>query len=254
MFSGSEQKPTLALIHGWGIGASAWQTASDELSTHFNLRLLDLPGYGGARLADGASFEQTALSFISELPENAIVCGWSLGAMLAMQMALLAPGRIAHLVLVGATPSFTQRDDWSSAQPPALLDSFSTAAKQDASETRRRFVALLNQGDREARALTRSMTRALAADTAPEIDALLAGLAWLRDVDLRTQVASIATPTLIIHGAHDPLMPLAAAQTLHAQIAGSHLEIFPDAAHAPFAHDPQGFAALLTARHAATRR
>ena len=247
MASGTMQKPTLALIHGWGIGAPVWHPVTEQLAQHFDLKLLDLPGYGATRTANHSSFAQSAASLVAELPENAIVCGWSLGAMLAIQMALLAPQKIARLALVGATPSFTQRDGWSQAQPPTLLDGFCRAVEQDAADTRQRFVALLNQGDSQARALTRSMTRSLTENPPPAIDALLTGLDWLRDVDLRAQVASITTPTLIIHGANDPLMPLAAAQALQMQITGAQLEVFADAAHAPFAHDPQRFSSLLIA-------
>ena len=247
MVSGIAQKPTLALIHGWGIGASVWQPVTQPLATHFEVRLLNLPGYAAPDASKPSSFVQTAEAFAADLPEKVIVCGWSLGAMLAMQMALLAPQRIARLILVSATPSFMQRADWSHAQPPALLDGFRRAVTQNANETRQRFVALLNQGDSEARALTRSMTRSLTANHSPDNDALLVGLDWLRDVDLRSQVAAITTPTLIIHGENDPLMPVTAAQILHAQLASSQLEVFASAAHAPFVHDPERFIALLAA-------
>jgi pimeloyl-ACP methyl ester carboxylesterase len=41
----------------------------------------------------------------------------------------------------------------------------------------------------------------------------------------------ITTPTLILHGADDPLVPVAAAHDLHRRIAGSELEVFPGMGH-----------------------
>ena len=46
----------------------------------------------------------------------------------------------------------------------------------------------------------------------PDTATLMTGLDWLRNVDLRGEVAAIALPALLLHGEHDPLMPLAAGQ------------------------------------------
>ena len=242
----SAARPKLFLIHGWGLGSSVWSPLSTRLAEDFDIQLVDLPGYTASEAAVG-DFRQCAERIAKQLPANAIVCGWSLGAMLALQIALLAPNTIKGLILVGATPSFTQRTDWPHAQQPALLDRFSAAVEDDAAQTRQRFIALLNQGDTAARTITRSMTRALAADHQADRETLLTGLSWLRNVDLRAQIPTIKAPTLLLHGEQDPLMPLAAAHWLQAKIAGAQLEVFPDAAHAPFAHDPDHFSARLAA-------
>ncbi|MEO8411420.1 MAG: alpha/beta fold hydrolase [Propionivibrio sp.] len=247
MSFGTPDRPILALIHGWGLGSSVWQPVGELLGQNHDIQLIDLPGYARGDLASPTDFRQAAKAIADELPNGTIVCGWSLGAMLALQIALLAPHVIKGLVLVGGTPCFAQRADWPHAQPTALVDSFSQAVKHDAMQTRQRFVALLNQGDTAARTLTRNMTRSLATDYLPDRETLLTGLGWLRDVDLRDEVSTLAVPTLIIHGQHDPLMPLPAAQWLHERMANSGLDIFPGAAHAPFAHDPERFAARLDA-------
>jgi pimeloyl-ACP methyl ester carboxylesterase len=41
----------------------------------------------------------------------------------------------------------------------------------------------------------------------------------------------ITAPTLILHGAADPLVPVAAAYDLHRRIAGSRMEVFPGMGH-----------------------
>jgi pimeloyl-[acyl-carrier protein] methyl ester esterase len=76
---------------------------------------------------------------------------------------------------------------------------------------------------------------------------LATGLAWLRDIDLRLQAPLVKAPTLLIHGAADPLMPVGAAQALAALIPGARLEALADCAHAPFMSRPAEFAALLHA-------
>ncbi len=49
--------------------------------------------------------------------------------------------------------------------------------------------------------------------------------------DLSDYARRITIPTLLIWGKHDKATPLATAEKLHALIAGSRLEVFPDAAH-----------------------
>ena len=298
-------QPNLVLVHGWGLGHSAWDGVWSALCARFRVHLFALPGYStpgehmnkqsspaclgepheqtaftpipgrtpfdalsGAsalRLAppplqgegwggDGgempaarvlADFFQTAQALAAALPENCLLCGWSLGAMLALQAAGLAPQRIRKLILVGATPSFTQRADWSHAQPPALLETFSDALAGDAATTLKRFITLFNQGDTQARLVGRSLVTQLLATPLPVTASLLTGLDWLREVDLRQQIASIDVPTQLIHGENDPLMPLAAAQWLAKTLPRAQLEVFSGAAHAPFLNDPDRFATLL---------
>ena len=255
----SPLKPDLALIHGWGLGPTVWQPVLPLLSQRFNVHVLALPGYGtpetlvnsqpsGEPIQATASFTRTAETLVKTLPDKCILCGWSLGGMLALQAALLAAqgGKtLRGLILVGSTPRFTQGVDWPHAQPESLLDTFIAALATDAAVTLQRFIALLNQGDTQARALGRTFLKQLHADPLPDTATLLVGLGWLRDVDLRQQLAAIDVPTLLVHGEHDPLMPLHAAVWLNEQWPNAQLEVFSGAAHAPFLNDPERFARLI---------
>lgn len=239
-----ENKPGLVLIHGWGLGPAAWDAALPALEARFNVTSLALPGYGDAA-PEAVSFIETATRFAACVPDGAYVCGWSLGAMLALQIAAQAKRTFAGLILVGATPSFIKRTDWHPAQEPALLDTFFQAIEHDAAGTLQRFVALINQGDTQARGIARGLNGQLKSALPADTQTLLDGLSWLRDVDLRATIAAVATPALLIHGAHDPLMPLAAAQWLAANLPEAALEVMPEAAHAPFLHAPENFAKLI---------
>lgn len=238
--------PDLALIHGWGLNSAVWEPTLAPLEKRCRVHLVDLPGYADAP-GNAGDFTQAAHALLDILPAGITLCGWSLGALLALRAAWLAPQHVRGLILVGGSPSFIQRADWPQAQAPALLDTFAEALAEDAASTLQRFVALLNQGDQQARPIGRAMLKRLLAANLPDTATLRTGLDWLRAVDLRTQVAAIATPTLLIHGANDPLMPLPAAQWLAGRLPQARLEVFPGAAHAPFLADPERFAALVGA-------
>lgn len=221
----------LVLVHGWGFGSTVWQPLVERLPAG-KVHLIDLPGYG----------PNTAPP--ERFPDGAVVCGWSLGALHVLRWATRHPGKIARLVLVGATPRFLQAQDWPCAQPATLLDGFATAVDTSPVDALRRFAVLSNQGDAHARALAREMT-AIASRTLPTADALRAGLADLRETDLRTTVPGLRQPALVIHGEHDPLMPLAAGQWLATHLANARLAVIASAAHAPFLSDPAGCAARI---------
>ena len=249
-----DRKPDLVLIPGWGLGNAAWRPLLPALEAHFRVHLFTLPGYDLAPDAvspiaaagpNARSFDDTVRAFIGALPPDAIVCGWSLGAELALAMAARAPERIRRLVLVGGTARFTTTDNWPDGQPPSLLATFAESVATDASAALQRFAALINQGDTKARPITRELSAALRQAPLPTAQTLLSGLNWLRDIDLRDCVAQIKTPTLLVHGAHDPLMPLKASEWLASQLPQARLAVFANAAHAPFLNDSARFITLL---------
>ncbi|MBK1679849.1 hypothetical protein CKO20_05595 [Rhodocyclus tenuis] len=256
MKDGNRRGGELALIHGWGIGSACWGAAAEALQSalgaDWRIRQISLPGYDG-NADDNAegnadeSFAACAAVLLATLPDGVVLCGWSLGGLLALQAAATSPQRVGGLILVGSTPCFTQRRDWNAAQAPAVLAAFHAALAGDAPATRKRFIALLNQGDTQARALTRALTTAQGDSAEPAPAALARGLDWLRDVDLRERVPHIDVPTLLIHGERDALTPPAAGRFLAATLPDAQFESFSDAAHAPFLADPQRFAARIAA-------
>lgn len=225
--------PDLALIHGWGIGGQVWQPLLGPLARNCRVHLVDLPGYGS--LPDHTDdFAQTARRLVESLPPQVTLCGWSLGALLAMRAALIAPARVAGLILVGATPRFTRDKDWPSAQTAQLLDQFSLNIRRQPEQTLQRFATLLNQGEGNPRPLTRTLLHALRQCPTPAAATLQRGLDWLREEDFRPVATHIALPSLLLHGANDALNPLAAAEWLARTIPRARLEVFPATGHAPF--------------------
>jgi pimeloyl-ACP methyl ester carboxylesterase len=209
----------LVFLAGWGFDSRIWQPVAERLEADFRIAY-DL---------DAA-------------PPDAIVCGWSLGAMRALKSAPTA--RFAKLILVGATPRFVKAPDWPCAQPPELLVDFAAGVATDPPTALRRFATLMSQGDDNARVITRRL-HALLRERIPDTATLTAGLAELRDTDLRKSVATTRFATLLVHGERDPLMPLAAVRWLAAQLPDARLEVFAGAAHVPFLAQPERFATLV---------
>ena len=229
----------LIFLPGWCLGRGPLQAVVDAL----NGQIFDLPGYGTAPLID--DFSSAVDTLAHQLPSGSVLCGWSLGAQLALAIAARYPDKVSTLVLVAGTTSFIQRDGWPHAMPPDMLAEFTTGVAADIEAMLPRFVGGFNRGDARSKAVTRELLEL--ADPRPSTAALITGLHWLRDVDLRTLAPQVMAPTLLMHGGADPLMPLGAAEALSALIPQSRLEIFEDCAHAPFISRPDDFIVRLLA-------
>jgi pimeloyl-[acyl-carrier protein] methyl ester esterase len=235
----------LLLWHGWGMQPAAWDSLAAQLEGRCQLRAQALPGYAGTHAPEPYSLENLVDALLEPVTAPVTLCGWSLGALLAMLAAERHPAKVERLILIGATPSFIQRADWPHGMTPAALAEFAFAVASDPQSALKRFIALFNQNDVNGRAIGRELTRTLSNADLPSAAVLDAGLALLRDTDLRAIAPTIRQPTLLIHGAHDPLMPLAAAEWLAATLPQARLDILPDAAHAPFLSDPARCAELI---------
>ena len=87
----------LVLLHGWGLNAEVWHDISVRLSAHFTLHLVDLPGYGRSRGFGPLTLPQMADALLAQAPARAVWLGWSLGGLVASQLAPAHPARVAGL-------------------------------------------------------------------------------------------------------------------------------------------------------------
>ncbi|MFT4171429.1 MAG: alpha/beta fold hydrolase [Rhodocyclaceae bacterium] len=221
-------------LHGWGYLPSVW----DSLRAH-----LDAPSYAPALTADD-DLTTWADALVDQVPEGAVVVAWSLGALLALQLAARHPARTSKLILFGATARFVADDTWPHGLDAPTVDAFEDNFRRAPSRTLQRFVALQALHDARRAQVTDALAASLL-DAHHHADSLTRGLRCLAVSDLRPQLAQVSAPTLLIHGEHDALMPIGAAHWLASALPDAHLECIADAAHAPFVSDTARCAALM---------
>lgn len=226
-------RPVLALLHGWGMNVRVFDSLAGLLAEDFDVRPLDLPGHGGRAMLADNTLQAWADDLAAQLPDGAIVLGWSLGGQVAMRAALDHPRKVARLVLLAATPKFVAADDWPHGLPPVELEAFGAALRAEPEATLLRFLSLQTRGMPGQKALLQQLRQTLLAAPAAADAALAAGLAMLRDSDLRDGLARLAQPTLVLHGALDTLTPAAAGAWLAEALPAARHVAFPRAAHAP---------------------
>lgn len=190
----------------------------------------DLPGFG--RSISDAPFTIDSLAddlhaFLADL--NALPCtlaGLSMGGYISLSLAARYPESLSGLILVD------------------------TRAEADSSEgriNRGKMIELVRSSG--SRAIAEQMFPKLVAPTTPADRPQVTGalremmegcppktiehaLAAMRDrADRAADLPKISVPTLIIVGEHDAITPPSVAQSMHAAIAGSVLQVIPDAGH-----------------------
>ncbi len=234
----------LVLLHGWGLSSGVWAPLLAELGPTVNAIAVDLPGHGGAAPA-GDTLASWADALAPRLPDGAVLVGWSLGAQLALHLAVHAAAKIDRLVLIGASPRFVQADDWPAALPTATLDEFRHHFDLDPAATQRRFVALQSLGDAARRDVSATLGAALTPADAAHHVALATGLRLLAENDLRTLASRVPQPVRLLHGSEDKLMPVAAAEWLADALPQGRLSVFRQTGHAPFVSRPADCATLI---------
>jgi pimeloyl-[acyl-carrier protein] methyl ester esterase len=168
------------------------------------------------------------------VPRGATVLGWSLGGMVALELARAHPQQVGALVLVATTPKFLAGDGWNHGMPPEVLDGFARGLATDYRATVQNFLALQALGDERAGAALRVLRARLASHGEPDPRALATGLAILREADLRDDLPRLAKPALVIAGDRDRVTPPTAGRELATALPAARYCLIERAGHAPF--------------------
>jgi pimeloyl-[acyl-carrier protein] methyl ester esterase len=230
----------LVLLHGWGMNSAVWSTVIENLKDHYQVTLIDLPGHGFSSDSAlvNASLDDWADAVEALLPENPVVLGWSLGGLVALALALKHPARIRSLIMLTATPSFMQRDNWSCAMGKDTLENFAANLKANLKTTLNRFLSLQIKGCDNARGLLKSLKNAFSSRPQAKIRALENGLSFLHDVDLRNCLTDLNVPSLWIYGEKDTLVPVCASDTIKLYLPEASVHIIKGSGHVPFLSHP----------------
>ena len=223
------------LIQGVGVHGDAWRPQVEGLASRYGCLWFDNRGVGGSQPATGAlSVERMALDTAAILDavgwESAHVIGHSLGGLVALRLALVAPQRIRSLSLLC---TFARGRDAGASARMAWI-----GLRTRIGTRRMRRSAFLEivaapsalQGvdrDRMARELAPVFGHDLADHPAIEMQQLAA----MRASDVTDELGALSVPTLVVSAAHDPISPPAIGQALAGRIRGAAHEVLADQAH-----------------------
>lgn len=224
---GPDAEVPLVLLHGFGGDLGNWLFNIDALAEHVRVLALDLPGHGqstaqlpGASLEAMSGFVAGWLDAIGVA--RAHFAGHSMGAAIASQLALDAPGRVASLALLC---------------PAGLGEAINTSYTEGfaAAESRRELKPVVEQLFHNPELVTRSLLEDLLKykriDGVQELLRDLGGALFHNGKQRATpglRLSDPALPVLVIWGESDRIIPASQAANAppHAQV-----EVLKSAGH-----------------------
>src|SRR3989339_1029127 len=166
-----------------------------------------------------------------------VVVGWSMGAFDAVKFYFRNKDKVKGLVLVSATPKFTNSNEYELGLPLSVLKTLERRIKADFEGGINYFYSLIFNGGK-IHPLIKSLPK-------PNKTKIFADLERLKTEDMRDLLSQIEVPVLLIHGDQDQICLPSASGYMRDKIPNAQLEIFEGVAHAPFLEEPEKFNQIL---------
>ncbi len=224
----------------------------DTIAAHREVILLDNAGVGastGTVPVTVTQMARDAIAFLDALDLDQVdLLGYSLGGMVAQEIALLRPRAVRRIVLAGTGPRGGQQmHGWT-----FDIERIANTADNGIEDLLRIFLEVTDT----SRALgieyaKRTFSRTENADkpNGPEVtraqyDAIVE---WgIPDPTRLHRLTAITQPTLVANGTNDMMIPTVNSQILADHLPNARVRIYPDAAHGfPF-QSPRQFGELVT--------
>ncbi|QJR82793.1 pimeloyl-ACP methyl ester esterase BioH [Alteromonas pelagimontana] len=216
------------------------------LSEDFAVTTIDLPGFGENNAVVPSPYTIASLSdaIAPVLPSSCVVIGWSLGGLVAQQLALSQPDVVTDLVTIASTPRFLAGPGWPGIAGD-LLNQFEQQLAKDYAKTLERFLAIQAMGSPSAKQDIKTIRKRVAQFPQPSSVALKDALRLLSEEDLRQHIGRIRQPTLRLYGRLDSLVPTSGIDRICELQPNSDTVVLPHASHAPFISHPQQSADIV---------
>ncbi|MGH1485124.1 MAG: alpha/beta fold hydrolase [Cellvibrionaceae bacterium] len=192
----------IVLIHGWGCDSKIWQPLLPFLSEWVDVLTVDI------RYSE-VSVDVLAEHIVTALPERFILCGWSLGGMLATRIAADFSEKASGLICLSTNLSFVEKPSWPTALPSKTFEQFYTVFDKNANKGLKRFLLLESHGDQSSKQQLQWLQQ-LQDESDLDLQSLLLGLKLLAGIDNSRCLSKIACPGLHLFGQNDALVPLKA--------------------------------------------
>ena len=223
----------IVFLNSLGTDFRLWNGVVERLPGDIPLLRLDKRGHGLSQTAP-ATMETYAGDAIALMERHgmgpSLICGVSIGGMIAQTLALKRPDLAAGLILSNTAARIGSEEMW--AERIAAVEAASLGEMAEGVLARWFAPAF-----RAAHPAPFEGYRAMLSRTPKE--GYLTACRALRETDLRTRVSGIAVPTLCLSGNHDQSTPPEVVEALAAAIPGAEHALIEGVGYLPMAEAPE---------------
>jgi pimeloyl-ACP methyl ester carboxylesterase len=244
-------RPVL-LLHGWSANLTCWGVAAAGLARRFRVIAVDLRGHGYSDAPesgydDPVNWACDVAAVLAQESDNgsAVLLGWSYGGLvLTDYLAVCGTAAVAGVVYVGAING-VGRDVPGGRIGAAMRTAIPDVFAERPARAVRAFAQFsdANTGPGADKGTDAQRLFGLGLSTPPRVRKAL----FTRTRDNAETLRGIDVPTLIVHGAADPIVDVVVARYTSRTIPGARLSLWDGGKHAPFIEDPARFCAEVVA-------
>jgi 3-oxoadipate enol-lactonase len=222
--NGPEGAPSVVLIHAIGTSMQMWASQVPALSRDHRVISLDLRGHAGSPVPSGpyamGELAGDVIALLDRLDiERASVCGLSLGGMVGLTMAAVAPDRLDRLIAACVVAVPAAPDAWRDRAQSVMAGG--SAAVSD--------LVVERWGYRNRAPEIAQLVRDMLAATPP--DGYAGCCEAIAGMDLRPALPLVSAPTLLLAGSDDPAAPASVAAEMAAAMPDARVDVIEGAAH-----------------------
>lgn len=239
---GGRELPALLLANSLGTDLRIWDEVSARLMGQFRVIRYDKRGHG---LTEAPAPPYSASDLVKDVVglldaleiDHAVMCGISVGGLIAQALALAHPERVRALVLCDTGARIGSVESWD--QRIAAVRAGGLHGLESAMMER-----WFSQEFREQRPVdVRGYSNMLVRTTA---DGYIGTCYALRDTDFRSALSQVRHPALVLCGAQDIATPPELGQELACLIPGAEFSLIENAGHLSCIEQPEEMTERMT--------
>ena len=233
MFSGGSGPPLL-FLHGAG-GNRGWQAFHEELAKTHTVYAPSQPGFNGTESPGWIATINDMAHFNQQLGQQLglsqyVLMGHSMGGWIAAEMAAMSPEGLRGLVLIDAVGIRPKNTD--------ITEIFMVSTETRAGY---RFYDPSQVPGLEEYTREPTPEEAFVDFSNREMASRLLWKPYMHNPSLPHYLASVKTPTLVVWGRQDAIVPLECGELYQQAISGAQLQAIDQCGHSPQYEKPQDF-------------
>jgi 3-oxoadipate enol-lactonase/4-carboxymuconolactone decarboxylase len=228
-------------INGLGTDLHIWDGVVEALPRAWTILRYDVRGHGLSEAGEGPHDMSAFSADLCELLDrlgiaSVVLCGLSLGGLIAQELALTHPGRVRGVCLCATAARIGSRESWQ--QRIDQIEAGGLAAVSDTAMGRWFGAPFRERQPSVVRGCRSMLERTSQAG-------YIAAAQALRDADLTARVAGIAAPAMVVAGELDVATPPEQGRALAAALRGARFELLPQTGHLLSVEQPAALARAL---------